>query len=125
LITDNELSFSLPLTFVELDVQPIDSHVRDWVDSVGGREVGFDYGQWSNDLTWDPRGYYTDTCLTLVDGYEVRMLGQVEETGWRVAATWRNVTPGIHLTMGAVVSDSADVPEMIAIFRSVDFAFAE
>ena len=120
--------FSVPPGYQRRTVQGIDSYVGEW--GTAGRKVGFDWGMYSSPLDEAStllRGYVE--CTLEIGGHPARVVGGMDAEGrWRergrkyvVAAAWRNVPPGAHLTLSATSPDPADIPVLLSIVRSVRF----
>lgn len=120
--------FSVPDPYQRQAVQGIDSYVGHWAAS-GGRAVRFDYGMYSSSLDhsstqWEERA----ECTAEVGGHRVKLVGgfdaEGEGTGRTyviVAAAWRDVPPGTHLTLTTMSRDPSDIPVLLSIVRSVRF----
>ncbi len=121
---------SVPNEYQRQTMQGIDSFVGLWV--VPGRgSVHFDWGMYSARLDepstpWEDRA----ECTAGIGGYRARLVGgfnteaQGEAKGQTyaiVAASWRDVQPGTHLTLSAISPDPADIPILLSIVRSVRF----
>lgn len=121
--------FRLPAEFVEVPVQGIDSRVGRWTAGPL-RDVTFDEGMFAGpvDGMEDHPGYAE--CRDFIDGRAVTIVVLFDSAGtfsvgrgkkYWAAASWRDVMPEVHLTMTATTPDAADVPELVAILRSVRF----
>lgn len=122
--------FSVPDDYQRQTVQGIDSYVGHWTAS-GGKTVRFDYGMYSSRLDapstpWEDRA----ECTTAIGGHRVKLVGGFDAEGEGeakgptyviVAAAWRDVPPGAHLTLSAISPDPADIPVLLSIVWSVRF----
>ncbi|HEU4882984.1 MAG TPA: hypothetical protein VFT45_12075 [Longimicrobium sp.] len=121
--------FSVPGEYQHQTVQGVDSYVG-WWSAPGGRNVRFDWGMYSSSLD-EPATVLRDRveCTTEIGGHRVKLVGGFDAEGrWEadgrkyvVAAAWRDVHPGVHLTLSATAADAADVPVLLSIIRSVRF----
>ena len=132
LIEDRGFSFRLPPGFVEQDIQPIDSHVREWSDGAGGF-LSFDYGWYSSTLEEFATNAEHSRCDVTIGGragIAAMARGFAEdprsEDGWVVGVSWRNVsgdaTQPNHLTMHGVAPDLERAALVMAAIRSVQFS---
>jgi hypothetical protein len=121
--------FSTPPGYARREVQGIDSYVGEW-RGPGRRFVHFDWGHWSSTLDEAKtmlQGY--QECTAEIGGHRAKVVSGYDATGrWHeegrkyvVAATWRDVQPGAHLTLSATSPDPADLPALMSIVRSVRF----
>lgn len=121
--------FSAPPEYRRQEVHGIDSYVGEWSAS-RRRLVSFDWGMYS--WTMDDAGSrlqgYRECRLeigghpaTVVNGYDAA--GQIGAAGAKyvVAATWRDVSPGTHLTLVTASADAADLPALLTLVRSIRF----
>jgi hypothetical protein len=121
--------FSVPSRYQPQRVQGYDSYVGQWL-ATDKRGVHFDWGMYSSSL----KGAATILrdhveCTTGIGGHPVKVVAGFDaegrwETGGRkyvVAATWRDVQPGTHLTISVTAPGASDVPMLLSIVRSVRF----
>lgn len=121
--------FTAPPGYRRQAVQGIDSFVGMWSAS-RGRAVHSDWGEYSSTLDEAEamlQGYRE--CRVQIGGYAARVVSGYDTAGrWErggrkyvVAANWRNVAPGGHLTLSATAADPADLPALLSIVRSIRF----
>jgi len=120
--------FAVPNDYQRRKVQGIDSHVGWW--SAPGRSVHFDWGMYSSTLD-ESATLLRDRaeCTTEIGGHPAKVVGGFDAEGrWEeqgrkyvVAATWRDVQPGTHLTLSVTSADPSDVPVLVRIIQSVRF----
>ena len=128
LIDRGAFSFRLPPGYDSVLVQPIDSHVERW-EAGPLRAIDFDAGWYSSTLR-ELRGLQDYTECRVVSDLRVGLL----VTGWDdegafvdvgekfvVAATWREVQPGFHLTMAGITPNADELPTFVAMLMSVRF----
>ncbi|HEX2081806.1 MAG TPA: hypothetical protein VHG08_29140 [Longimicrobium sp.] len=124
-----QFGFSVPPGYARREVQGIDSYVGEW-RGPGRRFVHFDWGHWSSTLDEAERmlhGY--QECAAGIGGHRAKVVAGYDTAGtwggpgrkYVVAATWRDVHPDTHLTLFAAGPDSADLPALLSIVRSVRF----
>jgi hypothetical protein len=121
--------FSVPGEYQPRTVQGVDSHVG-WWSASGGRNVRFDWGMYSSRLD-EAATILRDRveCTMEIGGHRVKVVGGFDAEGrWEVdgrkyvvAAAWRDVQPGIHLTLSATAPGASDVPVLLSFIRSVRF----
>jgi hypothetical protein len=120
--------FSVPNDYQRRTVQGIDSYIGRW--SAPGRSVHFDWGPYSSTLDESAtllRGHVE--CTMEIGGHRAKVVGGFDAEGdWQergrkyvVAATWREVEPGTHLTLSVTSAAASDVPALLSIVRSVRF----
>lgn len=120
--------FAAPREYRQEPVQGMDSFVGRWRAS-RGRLVTFDYGMYSSALDEVAARPGFRECTAEIGGKRVRVVaghdarGELGDgvPGYVVAAAWRDVSPGTHLSMMARGADAADLPVLLAIVRSVRF----
>ncbi len=121
-------SLRLPPAYTPIPSQGTDSQVEHW--SAGPlRELSCDYGAYSASL--DDVGFPSSRCewtetasehsMKIVAGWKDGSDQSSEESSFWVAATWRNVRPGLHLTFHGATPDRAEQPTLVAIYRTVRF----
>jgi hypothetical protein len=121
-VTERDFSFSVPPSMVEVPVQPVDSHVRQWISPGSVHSLGFDYGQWSATLVSESSSGRGGTCEATIGGYGVRLAtGYAPAGGVYVAGAWRNVRPGVHLTIYGVAADTAQERVLASVLHTVEF----
>jgi hypothetical protein len=125
---ERAFSFELPPAFSRDSVQGIDSRVGRFTTNNERMVVGYDFGWYSSDLAEDPARHRSySRCLDVIGGRSAILITAAapdEGQGrWYVAAaTWRNIDgTKNHLTISASTRDSARLPELLAILRSVKF----
>lgn len=120
---------AVPPGYQRREVRGIDSYVGHW-DGPGGSSLHFDYGAYSsslNELAAGLRDYRE--CATDIGGHPARVVAGYDADGnfgeggrkYMVAAAWRSVPPGAHLTLVASSPRGADLPALLSIVRSVRF----
>lgn len=122
-------SFAAPREYRRQRVRGIDSYLGRWSAS-RRREVSFDWGMYSSPLD-ETATQLQDSreCTAEIGGRRARVVSGYDSAGtWHgpgrtyvVAAAWRDVRPGMHLTLSATAPDSADVPALLSIVRSIRF----
>jgi hypothetical protein len=137
LVDRHTFAFRLPPGFQQVPAQGIDSHVEQFEADGGMSVVTFDYGWYSNDLTFQPGTYEQyDRCAEVIGGRQATLITAVirnpnwpRQDGRQVAAAaWRNVRdvpdtiPGHdHLTMWGETRDHARLRQLLAMLRTVEF----
>lgn len=120
---------AVPPGYQRREVRGIDSYVGHW-DGPGGSSLHFDYGAYSsslNELASGLRDYRE--CATDIGGHPAKVVSGYDAEGkygeggrkYMVAAAWRSVPPGAHLTLIASSPRGADLPALVSILRSVRF----
>jgi hypothetical protein len=120
----------MPAGYRRSQVQGIDSYVGRW--GAGERRfVAFDWGRYSSTLdeARDLLQHGYAECRTeigshpakLVSGYDTGGTWEGEGRKYVVAATWRDVQPGAHLTLTAASDRPEDFATLLATIRSVRF----
>jgi hypothetical protein len=121
---------SLPAEYQREEMRGIDSVVRRWVAS-GRRSVQADFGMYSNSLNdAAERMDGGRECMARIGGRRVKAVsGYATEESWGldgpkyvVAAAWREPDGSSLLTLVAPSADSAGVPALLSIVRSVRIA---
>lgn len=124
-------SMSLPADYQSVPVQGIDSRVGRYAPPGEEEVVAFDYGRYSSDLRYvESVMLHYESCTEEIGGrrallvtYELRDPGPAEEgRSFFAGATWRDVEPGIHLSVSTSTRDAGSLPRMLAILRSVRFS---
>ena len=121
--------FSAPPEYRRQDVQGIDSYVGRWSAS-RLRSVSFDWGAYSwpmDDAETRLQGYRE--CHMEIGGHRAKVIGGYDAAGrmgaggakYVVAAAWRDVPPGAHLTLVTTSADASDLPALLTIVRSIRF----
>lgn len=121
--------FSAPPEYRRRTVRGIDSYVGRWSAS-RRRSVDFDWGMYSWPMD-DAAARLQDyrECTTQIGGHPVKVVSGYDATGrmgeggrkYVVAAAWRDVVPGTHLTLTASAADASDLPALRGIVRSIRF----
>lgn len=114
-------SFQLPPEYDLVERTPLDSYARYY--EAPGRRFSLDFGMYSNSLA-EPGGEQRDrrACRATVDGRMVRLVTARDADGTYVAgAAWRDLEPGLHLTLYARSATAAGQQAALAAFRSIDF----
>lgn len=121
-------SFRLPAGYKKVDVQPTDSYVEEWR---GGelQIVTFDYGEYSSTLEEFKSLERFIQWTESIGGHSAKVVAGWDKDGGYytegakhiVAATWRNVRPGVHLTLGATAPTVEEQPTLLGILRTVRF----
>jgi hypothetical protein len=121
--------FSVPNRYQRQSVQGIDSYVGQWI-ATDKRGVHFDWGMYSSSLN-ESATILRDRveCTTEIGGHRVKVVAGFDAQGrWAtgerkyvVAAAWRDVQPGTHLTISVTAPGASDVPVLLSIIRSVRF----
>jgi hypothetical protein len=122
-VDDRDFSFILPPGLEELQVRPVDSHVRVWRGQTSIREFQFDYGQFSDPLVrWTAADETVHSCEMNIGEYGLRLVtGHHESGGVYVAGAWRNVRPGTHLTVMGIAADTTGQRLLALILHSTEF----
>lgn len=130
-VEERDFSFRLPPGFAEDSVQPIDSHVRRWSNGAGG-VLSFDYGWYSSTLAEFRNNDDATECAVTIGSFGATAAtargfeGDPRTDGaWIVGVTWRDVRPGVHLTMFGIAPDTALASELMAAMRSTVFHLEE
>lgn len=113
--------FLLPPGFHENKVEPIDSYVRGFESD--GSTLTLDYGRYSEDLrgSTDATDAHLE-CPARIGGREALIvLSWPDRVVYNVGASWRDVTPGVHLWMGGAATTPAGQRALLTILRSVRF----
>ena len=128
LVDEGYFSLRIPPGFNEVPVQPLDSHVRQW-EAGSLRIIKFDAGLYSSPLRElrDLRGY--SECRFSIDGVGTLLVSGwdhysrilVRDRKYVVAATWRDISPGAHLTIIGVTPTASEQATLMAVMRSVRF----
>jgi hypothetical protein len=120
--------FRLPPGYRREEFIPTDSKVERW-KAGPGRLVTYDLGGYSSRLEeMRVLGGYSE-CTVKIGGGRAKVVAGWDEDGgmfedgpgkYVVAATWRDIVPGLHLTLGASTPDRAEAERMLAMIRSVE-----
>jgi hypothetical protein len=121
--------FTAPREYRQRQVQGVDSFVGRW-EASRGRRVTFDWGMYSSQLRDDAthlQGFRD--CAMEIGGQGVRVVSGYDAEGrwgdgtpvYVVAAAWRDVSPGTHLTLAATGADPADLTVLLSVVRSIRF----
>lgn len=126
-VQQKRFTFSLPPDFREVKVRGIDSWVREFQSADSSVSLNFDWGLYSDPLT-GPRDGLT-SCEEEIGGRKARVV-----TTWRLGysrgerdtlygagAAWRDITPGVHLTMFGSAGNQKGLEQLLGIFRTVRF----
>lgn len=114
-------SFLLPPGFHENKVEPLDSYVRGFESE--GSTLTLDYGRYSADLrgSADSSDAHLE-CPSTIGGHDaVVVLSWPDRVAYNVGASWRDVTPGVHLWIGGAASTPAGQRALLTVLRSVRF----
>ena len=123
-VADLDFDFLLPPAYTELVVHAFDSHVRDFATPDGRGSIGLGYGLYSSSLEEyrSLRGFAE--CRADLGGRPARVVtGRSEDGRYLVAATWRDLPPGAHLTITGAAADAAGQREIASVLRTVKFRF--
>jgi hypothetical protein len=117
----SDFSFLLPPGFHENKVVPIDSYVRGF--EAEGSTLTLDYGHFSADLRGSSdAGDAHLECPEQIGGRSaVVVLSWPDRVAYDVGASWRDVTPGVHLWMGGSANTPAGQRKLLTVLRSVRF----
>ncbi|HEX8393383.1 MAG TPA: hypothetical protein VF665_13650 [Longimicrobium sp.] len=117
---EGPFSFRLPREYRKQEVHGIDSFVGEYAAS--GRNFLFDYGMYSSSLTeWDAARQF-HACRDSITGHQVKIVTAHEADGRYVAGVvWRELEPGLHLTIHARARTAAQQQEALAAMRTVRF----
>ncbi|MEZ0375467.1 MAG: hypothetical protein ACAI44_40640 [Candidatus Sericytochromatia bacterium] len=128
-VNESGFSFKLPPAFHKLQVQGIDSLVGKWAASET-RFVSYDYGGFSSTLdeAKDVLRDYAECRIStgslrarVVSGFDAGGTWESEKPKYVVAAAWRDIKPGLHLSMTTTATQADQAAELYAILRSVRF----
>ena len=120
---EKEFFFELPSGFDKTGVQGV------WKES-NSRVVTYEYSGSSSTLNDVANALDNESeCSITTGGLRARVISGFDSHGsWSnsfakyvVAASWRDVKPGVHLTMTATGESTQRLPELFAIMRSVRF----
>ena len=118
---DSNFSFLLPPGFHENKVEPIDSYVRGF--EAEGSTLTLDYGRYSANSR--SSAYASDAhleCPAQIGEHDaVIVLSWPDRRAYNVGASWRDVTPGLHLWMGGAADTPAGQRALLTVMRSVRF----
>lgn len=100
----------------------MDSHVRQFATADGRQRVGFDYGQWSPSLDGARSLPEFAECRAEIGGRPARVVtARVEGGRLYAGASWRELRPGVHLTVSGAAATRAGRSELLAALRTVEF----
>lgn len=127
-IDAGDFTFRLPPEYRRAPASGIESQVPRWI---GGRKaLSYELGPFASTLK-EAKAHleeYSESHesigghpTTIVSGFDSK--GNWGDTGVKhvVAATWRNIRPGLHLMLNATTEDAGDLAVQFAIVRSVKF----
>jgi hypothetical protein len=127
-IRSTGFSFQIPADYERVDIQPIDSRVERW-EAGPGRAITYDLGPWSSTLDELRvlRGH--SECRRDLGGKPAKVVAGLDEEGkmfsegrkYVVAATWRDIQPGLHLTVAATTPDAREQAALLRVLHSVTF----
>ena len=114
-------SFQLPPEYSQSQTRGIDSYVRSF--EAPGRSFSLNFGQHSASLSRsETSGREYRACRATVDGRMVRLMtARATDGAYFAGAAWRDLEPGLHLSVFVRSETAAGQEEALAIFRSIDF----
>lgn len=128
-VEQKRFTFSIPPDFREVKIQGIDSWVREFQSADSAVSLKFDWGSYSNPLTTPTYG--VTACVERIGGRQARLVAFMlpnpyfgdGEGGakYGAGAAWRDVKPGVHLTMFGWARDRRVLGQLLRIFRTVRF----
>jgi hypothetical protein len=127
-VEHGEFVFRVPPDFERMPVQPFDSDVDQW--GTGPRRfVMYDLGWYSSDLQEAARLAGYKSCTMHIGDHPAFVVAGWDSAGtWAavgpkvvVAATWRNLRGGGHLTLSATSDRRNEYGTLVSIVRSVRF----
>ena len=114
--------FRLPPGYSEIHAQGVDSHVRHFATSDARRTIHLDYGRFSSTLDEYRGSAEFVECRGEIGGHATRVVTAREGgNAYVTAVTWRDLTPGAHLTVAGVTRDRAGRLEIEAALWSMRF----
>jgi len=122
LVDDRDFEFRLPPAYTEQESQQLDSHARRFATPDFQRILGLDYGHFSSTLDELRAAPEFAECRAEIGGHWARVVtARVADGGYTAAATWRDLRPDVHLTVGGRASDRQGQRELEAALRTVRF----
>jgi hypothetical protein len=122
LVDDRAFEFRLPPAYAELKIQPLDSHARHFATPDFQRTLGLDYGRFSSTLDEYRASPDFAECRAEIGGHPARVVTARDAGGgYTAAATWRDLRPGVHLTVGGTAPDRHGQRELEAALRTMRF----
>jgi hypothetical protein len=128
-VEQKRFTFSIPPEFREVKAQGIDSWVREFQSADSGVSLSFDWGGYSDPLTKPTYG--VTSCLERIGERRARLVafslpnpyyGEGEGGAkYGAGAAWRDIKPGVHLTMFGWARDRRGLDQLLRIFRTVRF----
>lgn len=128
-VEQKRFTFSLPPDFREVKVRGIDSWVREFQSADSSVSLSFDWGGYSDPLTKPTYG--VTTCVERIGERQARLVafslpnpyyGDGEGGAkYGAGAAWRDVKPGVHLTMFGWARERRGLDQLLRIFRTVRF----
>ena len=127
-VEQKRFTFSIPPDFREVKVQGIDSWVREFQSADSSVSLSFDWGRYSDPLTRNDDG--VTSCVERIGGREARVItiwplgaygDSLEDARYGAGAAWRDITPGVHLTIFGWARDRRGLDQLLRIFRTVRF----
>jgi hypothetical protein len=116
-------SLKLPKEFRKVKVRGIDSYVGSFATVDSSATLLFDWGGFSDPLTRIEGFAYYASCTDSIGGKTARLISATRRgQGDRVAAAaWREVVPGVHLTIWCTARDRRGAERLLAALRTVEF----
>jgi hypothetical protein len=128
-VDQKRFTFSLPPDFREVKVLGIDSWVREFQSADSSVSLSFDWGGYSDPLTKPTYG--VTTCVERIGERQARLVAfslpnQYYGDGeggakYGAGAAWRDVKPGVHLTMIGWARERRGLDQLLRISRTVRF----
>lgn len=132
-IDRGKFSFLVPPEFSEVKVQGIDSWVGEFLAADSSAKLTFDWGWYSDPLTRPElvSQSHFESCKEIIGERRARLItlqfggagpyGSSVDMRYCAGAAWRDITPGVHLTLVGVARDQRRQEECLAVLRTVRF----
>lgn len=118
---------------IEVKVQGIDSWVGEFLAADSNAKLTFDWGWYSDPLTRPElvSQSHFESCKEIIGERRARLItlqfggagpyGSSVDMRYCAGAAWRDITPGVHLTLVGVARDQRRQEECLAVLRTVRF----
>ena len=128
-VEQRRFTFRIPPNFSEVKGQNIDSWGRMFQSTDSTVSLIFDWGQYSDPLT--KARYGVTSCAERIGGQKARLIALSlpnpsygvgdAEAKYCAGVAWRDIKPGVHLTMFGWARDRNGLDQLLRIFRTVRF----
>ena len=129
LVDQRRFTFRVPPSFREVKGQSIDSWGREFQSTDSTVSLNFGWGQYSDPLT--KAHYGVTSCEEKIGGRKARLIALSlpnpsygvgdPEAKYCSGVAWRDIKPGVHLTMFGWARDRNGLDQLLRIFRTVRF----